>query len=247
MSFDDHFSGHASGYVRHRPGYPEALFEYIASIAPARDLVWDCATGNGQAAISLARYFERVIATDASSSQIEHAIPHERVSYRVVPAEHTDIENASLDVVTVAQAVHWFDHDAFYAEVRRVLKPDGVVALWAYGISRIDPVIDKLLIRLNYDILGSYWSVKAGLIDNRYATLPFPFREIEAPAFMMEALWSLDDLTGYLTSWSAWQKFMREQGRDPIDEIRDELSNAWGEPSLKREVRWEVYLRIGRG
>lgn len=246
MSFDDHFSGHASGYARHRPGYPESLFAYIASIAPARDLAWDCATGNGQAAISLTRYFQRVIATDASGNQIEHAIPHERVSYAVAPAEHTAIESASLDAVTVAQAVHWFHLDAFYAEVGRVLKPDGVLAVWAYGGSLIDPVIDKLLIRLNRDILGRYWSEKVGLVDKRYSTLPFPFREIEAPEFMMEAVWSLDDLMGYLSSWSAWQKFMQQEGRDPIDEIRDELSAAWGSPGLKRDVRWKVHLRTGR-
>lgn len=247
MSFHDHFSGHASGYARHRPGYPESLFAYIASIAPARDLAWDCATGNGQAAISLARYFQHVIATDASGNQIERAIPHDRVRYAVAPAEHTSIESSSLDAVTVAQAVHWFHLDEFYAEVRRVLKPDGVLALWAYGGSLIDPVIDKLLIRLNRDILGRYWSEKVGLVDKGYSTLPFPFREIEAPEFMMEAAWSLDDLTGYLSSWSAWQKFMNEEGSDPIDQIRDDLSAAWGEPGQKREVRWKVYLRVGRG
>ena len=175
MSFVDHFSRLAQDYARYRPQYPAALFDYIASLTIDHDRAWDVGTGNGQAAIGLARHFDRVIATDPSANQIANAIPHERISYRISSAEETDIESQSIDVATTAQAIHWFDFDRFYAEVRRVLKPGGVIVAWCYHQADIEPRIDQLLAHYYYEVLGGYWSPRLHFVEERYRTIPFPF------------------------------------------------------------------------
>ena len=154
MSFEDLFSKQAEEYAQYRPRYPDALFEYLASVAPGHALAWDCATGNGQAALSLAPYFERVVGTDASESQIANAQPHEKITYRVARAEQTDFEDHSVDLITVAQAIHWFDLDAFYAEAKRVLRPGGVLAAWTYYESEIEPAIDRVARKYESEVVG---------------------------------------------------------------------------------------------
>ena len=246
MSFEDLFSKQAEEYAQYRPRYPDALFEYLASVAPGHSLAWDCATGNGQAALSLAPYFERVVGTDASENQIANAEPHAKITYRVARAEQTDFEDHSVDLITVAQAIHWFDLDAFYAEAKRVLAPGGVLAVWTYYESEIEPAIDRVVSKYQSEVVGPYWSPRIGLPANHYRTLPFPFEELDAPTFVSETEWDLNDLVGFFQSWSATQTFIEQRGYHPIKEIEEELVTAWGSPEQKRRVRWTLPMRVGR-
>jgi SAM-dependent methyltransferase len=246
--FQDHFSRLARTYSRHRPEYPPGIFEYLAAIAPGHDLAWDCGTGNGQAARALARHFDRVYASDASASQVAEAVAHEKVGYAVEPAESVSLDSGSVDVVTVAVAVHWFDFERFYAQVRRVLKPGGVVAVWTYHLPVIDPEIDRLLHRYYGEVLGSYWPARFRYVDDHYRSLPFPFAELDPPPppFEITTEWDLDRLAGFLASWSAAQRYAEEHGRHPLDHIWEELGRAWGDPARTRAVRWPLHMRVGR-
>lgn len=246
MNFKDHFSQHADAYARFRPAYPAALFEYLAGIARAREFAWDCATGNGQAALALVPYFAQVLATDASVEQIRHAQPQARVTYAVASAESVPVPSASVDLVTVAQALHWFDFERFYDEARRVLKPNGVLAAWGYGLNAVERDVDAVVDRYYREIVGPYWPPERRYLDDRYATIPFALPEIMAPAFRMEASWDLHEFRGYLATWSAGQRFERERGRNPLELIDDALRTTWGEADRKRRVVWPVYLRVGR-
>jgi SAM-dependent methyltransferase len=245
-SFKDHFSGHAVDYARYRPYYPDALFSYLASLTNTRDLAWDCGTGNGQAAHGLVQHFERVIATDASADQIRSAAPHERIIYRVEPAERTSIPEASIDLTLVAQALHWFDFDRFYAEVRRVLKPNGILAAVAYGGTRISPKVDPIKARFINEIVGPYWPPERRYVDEGYRTIPFPFAEITPPLLHLEALWALDDFVGYLDTWSATKRYEQRHRTSPIDLVRLDLLAAWGDPEERKVVQWPLHMRVGR-
>jgi SAM-dependent methyltransferase len=244
MKFKDHFSTQATDYAKFRPRYPQELFDYLGRIASSGQLAWDCGTGNGQAAIGLASVFGRVIATDASEKQIANAQPHERVEYRVAPAENSGLKSGTLDLIMVAQALHWFDLDRFYAEARRVLKPNGVLAASAYNLLHIEPTIDEVVNRYYYEVVGPFWPPERKLIEN-FGDLPFPFHEIEPPKFKMTALWNLEHLIGYLRSWSSTQRFITATGTDPLEEIAGELRTVWGAPNQIREVNWPLILRVG--
>jgi len=251
MKFPDHFSQQASDYARYRPLYPATLYDYLASLTLDHDRAWDVGTGNGQAAIGLAQHFRSVSATDPSEQQIALAPPHERVTYRVATAEHSAIEDRSIDLVTVALAVHWFDLDRFYAEVKRVLKPDGVIAVWTYNFTEITSEVDRVMESYYHDVLGKFWPPQIRWVDEHYQTLPFPFDEITPPDFFVEATWSLDNLFGYLSSWSAAPKYKIAHGCDPLDEKRAEFKAVWGGAvaggaQINRVVRWPLYLRIGK-
>lgn len=244
-SFNDHFSTLASTYARHRPRYPDALFAYLAEIAPSTNLAWDCATGNGQAAQNLASHFKRVIATDASSAQIQAAEPVHNVEYRIAPAENTGLEAASIDICTVAQAIHWFDFEKFYAEVRRVVKPNGILAVWTYTHSEISPAIDGIM-RDFYKQIRPYFPPERHWVDEKYATLPFPFEEIASPQFVMEAAWSLEDVLGYYASWSGVKAFKEQHGKIPLHDVESSLREVWANPEHPCSVRWNLHLRIGK-
>src|SRR6266446_4060881 len=222
MTFKYHFSKQAAGYAKFRPRYPQKLSDYVTNIAPSRQLAWDCGTGNGQAAVGLASLFDRVIATDASEKQIANAQSHKTVEYRVAPAENSGIESETLDLIMVAQALHWFDLDRFYAEARRVLKSDGVLAASAYNLLQIEPAIDEIVNQYYYEVVGPFWPPERKLVE-QFSDLPFPFQEIAPPKFEMKAQWSLDHLLGYLGTWSATQRSIAATGADPLQEISDQL------------------------
>lgn len=244
--FKDHFSSHAEAYACSRPGYPPALFAHLVSLAPSHQLAWDCATGNGQVAIGLARHFDRVVATDASAAQIDHAFRHERIAYRVEPAEATSLDAASVDLVTVGQALHWFDLDQFYAEVRRVLRTGGVIVAWCYGRCTVAPDIDAIIDRYYVEIVGPFWPPERIFVESGYRTLPFPFARVPLPAFDMQAEWTAEELLAYLGTWSATKRFEAHHGRDPRDEIAEPLVNAWGSRHLRRRMEWPLSFLAGR-
>jgi SAM-dependent methyltransferase len=246
MTFKDHFSPQADRYTRYRPGYPRELFAYLATLPAAANRAWDCGTGNGQAAIALAEYFQEVEATDPSARQIEHAQPHERVLYQVAPAEKCPLADGSVDLVTVAQALHWFDLEKFYGEVRRVGRAGSVLAAWTYGLATITAEVDAVVLRLYSDVLDEYWPPERRLVEQRYQGIPFPFADIAPPPFSMSANWTLDDLLGYLGTWSSAQKYLEAHGANPLDLVREDLARAWGPAEQERTVHWPLYLRVGR-
>lgn len=246
MTFKDHFSDNAGSYATFRPQYPPALFDFVAGLPAERRLAWDAGTGNGQAAVDLGDRFERVIATDASSEQLARAKPHPRVEYRQARAEASGLASASVDLVTVATAVHWFDFDGFYAEVERVLAPGGALAVWAYFYPTAGPEVQPLLDRLAREIVGPYWPPERTFVNEKYRNLPFPFQEVAAPTFSIENAWDLPRFLAYLRTWSAYQRYVQANGSDPVDEIRAELEARWGNPESPRELRWEIFVRAGR-
>lgn len=246
MKFADHFSGHADLYTRYRPDYPEDLFAWLAGLAPGRNRAWDCATGNGQAALGLAPLFDEVIATDGSVRQLSHARRHSRVRYAVCVAEHAPLRDAAVDLVTVAQALHWFDLERFYAEVRRVTRPGAVLASWCYRLSEIGPGVDAILGPFNRDKVGPYWPGERSYVDSRYGTVPFPFDEIQAPEFRMEADWTLDHLLGYVRTWSSVRRYQAAREEDPVAGIEPALRDAWGDSGSVRRISWALGLRAGR-
>jgi ubiquinone/menaquinone biosynthesis C-methylase UbiE len=246
MEFEDHFSRLALEYSLHRPQYPDALFEYLASVVPATNLAWDCGTGNGQAALQLAKFFRKVYATDASPDQIAQAVAHPKVEYRVQSAEKVTLESDVIDLVTVAIAVHWFNLDQFYQEVKRVLKPGGVLAVWTYHLPQIELAIDRIIDTYYRSVLGEYWPERIRYLEEKYETLPFPFQEFMPPNFEMRAQWDLNRLVGFLSSWSAVKRYIDRNGVHPMEEIWEQLNIAWGKEDLIREVRWKLYIRLGR-
>ncbi|MBA4066800.1 MAG: SAM-dependent methyltransferase [Isosphaera sp.] len=244
--FKDHFSRHAADYRAFRPDYPPGLFAFLSSAAPATDLAWDCGTGNGQAAVGLAGHFARVFATDASAQQVANAEAHPRVEYAVAPAERCPLPDASADLVTVAQALHWFDLDRFYAEVRRVCRPGGLIAVWTYDFHSVNPEVDPVLDRLQQEFVRPYWPAERALVDSGYRDLPFPFDELPVPRFGMTAAWSLRHLLGYMNTWSALRRYEEAHGSNPLDRIRGALAAVWGDPAAVRAVTWNFTLRLGR-
>jgi len=243
MEFKDHFSGHAVEYAKFRPHYPDELFEHLASISPRHELAWDCATGNGQAAVGLARHFEKVIATDASAQQIESAEPDERISYRISPAEASGIDSASVDLILVAQALHWFDLDRFFTEAKRVLKDDGVLAISSYMVLEITSEIDVIIWKFYRETTGPFWPPERDLVETDYKNIEFPFPELPHRQFEMRAQWNLQQVLGYLRTWSATQKFIAQQGFDPVDSLGKELGRIWRNPEQARQVVWPLSSR----
>ena len=243
---EEHFSRQADTYSRVPPRYPAALFAHLAALAPATGCAWDCATGNGQAAIGLAEHFDLVHATDLSAEQIAHAVPHPRVRYRVAPAEASGLPDGCADVVTVATAAHWLDLDAFYAEVRRVGRPGGVVAIWSYYGNTLDPPLDTDAVhRLHTQILERYWRNGNRVAAAGYDALPFPFAPLPWPELEATAQWSLHDFLDYLRSWSASQTYHDENGTDPVALVASEIAAAWGDVPVRR-ARWPLFARVGR-
>ncbi len=244
--FEDHFSGHAAAYAAARPHYPPELFDWLARQCAAHDWAWDAGCGNGQAAVALATRFAQVHASDPSAAQIAAATAAPHVRYTVEPAEACSLPDASIDLVTVAQAMHWFDVARFQAQARRVLKPAGVFAAWTYAQSRVSPAVDAPFDRLHDELLAAYWPAGRQHVIEHYARLPFAFTRIAAPAFRMRCDWSLPQYLAYLRSWSACAKYRQATGDDAVALIEDAMTAAWGDPQRVRAVVWPLTLHVGR-
>jgi len=245
-NFKDHFSGHSEDYSNFRPHYPDELFFHLSHQTINHNRAWDCATGTGQAAVQLAKYYNKVIATDASDNQVHQATELKNVTYATAPAEHSGIEDHSIDLITVAQALHWFDLDGFAKEVDRVLVDQGVLAVWTYNLLTIDPDIDKYINHLYSDLLDPYWAPERTLVENGYQDISLPLTELDVPQFEMSSHWNLRQLIGYLNTWSAVKKYETEQHKNPVEVIFQELATAWGDDEQERPIRWPLALRIWR-
>ena len=247
MSFKDHFSRRAAEYAQYRPLYPASLFDYLAQCCRQRQAAWDCACGSGQATLALAERFETVIATDASQQQVAAATPHHNVTYRVAPAERSDIESASLDLVAVAQALHWFDLDAFYREVQRVLKPSGVLAAWTYGVCHVEGrEIDALVQEFYHEIVGPFWPPERRFVEEGYRSLAFPYAEAPLPSFNMEEQWHRAQRLGYMRTWSATARYVDRNNVDPVSALEERLAPLWPDAGIRRKITWPLALRAGR-
>lgn len=244
--FKDNFSLQSATYAKFRPRYPEAIFEFLAGLCSNRKTAWDCATGNGQCAVPLTKFFESVIATDASEKQLSNAEQHSRISYRLARAEESGLTAGSVDLITVAQALHWFRIENFWNEARRVLRPGGVIAVWCYAFLEVAPEIDGIVNRFYSEAVGPYWDFERTLVEEGYRSIDFPFSQVAVPTFAMTASWSLPQLVGYLRSWSATQKFIGENNFDPTEQIASELASAWEDPSAERKVQWPLHFKVGR-
>lgn len=244
-NFQDYFSEAAETYAAYRPRYPAALFRWLAAAAPERGCAWDCGTGNGQAATALGDHFTFVVATDPSTSQLSHARQHARVQYAAMTAERCALRSGSAQLVTVAQALHWFDRAQFFREAERVLAPRGLIAVWMYGLLQVTPALDEILLRFHRDELGAFWPAERALVDTGYADVQLPFQEISAPKFEMAANWTLHELAGYLTSWSAVNRYRAARGTNPVISCVERLAPLWGDPAGKRPIRWPLTVKAG--
>ena len=242
----DLFSGHAATYAKCRPGYPKELIEYIVSFVPDRDTAWDCATGNGQAAVLLAEHFNHIFATDLSKEQLLHAKEHPKITYSQGPAEHTDFADNTFDLITVAQAYHWFDQPTFCKEAKRVSKPGGIVAIWTYHLCFTkDDVINSKFFHFYEETTGPYWDPARKYVDEQYRTVHFDFEEIPIDKeFTILTQWSIQDFAGYLNSWSAVQKYIQVHEENPVDPFIAELSKYWEEGKVL-EFEFPIALRMG--
>lgn len=247
MSFKDHFSGHAALYRDARPSYPPALFTLLAQLTPGRSVCWDAGCGNGQASVALADHFDAVFASDPSAEQIASANAHPRVGYAVERAEACSLPDRCVDLVCIAQALHWLEHAAFYAQVRRVLKPGAVVAAIGYARTQVNAPVDAVFRRLYEDITAAYWPAERALVDAHYTSLPFPFEPVDLgrlPA--MSQHWNLHQYLGYLESWSAVARYRKQHGHSPLELVRDQFARAWGDPEKQRTVSWDMFVLAGR-
>ena len=242
----DLFSQQAAIYARYRPVYPHALYDHLAALTTQHAAAWDCATGNGQAAIELTRYFDKVFATDISEKQLQQSIPHEKITYFVAPAHASGLPDGSIDLITVAQAYHWFDFEAFHREVIRVAKPGAVIAVWGYSlIQSADTPLNTLIHDFYRQKTGPYWDAERKHVDEHYTTVPFPYKELPTPAFRIEVQWTKEDLTGYLNTWSSIQHFIKANGYNPVDTFAATVKTVWPEEAA-RPFYFPLFVRAGK-
>lgn len=246
MARNDHFSKFAATYAAHRPTYPDELFAEIAQLAPATQVAWDCATGTGQAAISLAAHFDQVIATDVGAGMIENATPHPKVTYAVGSAEEPPLEDNSVDLITVAMALHWFERATFWQTCQRVLRPNGVLAYWGYVLPQITPAVDAIVKHYHDDKVGPFWPPDRGPLMNLYADIDPPGERLLQRDLEMTTSWRLQDLVGMLDSWSATHRAREQTGHDPIPAVAGLLSVVWERDKPTLPVRWPLRLHAFR-
>ncbi len=240
----DNFSVQAAAYAQFRPYYPAEMIDYIVGLANAKGTALDIATGNGQVAHALTPYFNEVYGIDISSKQLQNAKAAPNLIYKESSAENTDFKKEQFDLITVAQAIHWFKFDEFYKEIFRILKPDGLFAVMGYGLFSTNPDSDKILRHFYNDIVGPYWDAERKYIDENYQTIPFPFQGIETKTFTNDLVWTFEQLTGYLETWSATQHYIKQNGSNPVDDIRTELRQSW--EANNKEVTFPLLLRLGK-
>ena len=241
----DNFSRQAGAYAKYRPGYPTALFDFVLAHLQTKELAWDCATGNGQTARELAGHFAKVIATDISREQLANAQQAPNIIYKVQPGEETDLDENSVDLVTISQALHWLQVDKFYTEVKRVAKPGSWIAAWMYSLPWVSPAIDDWIGRQFYKkIVGAYWDKKRKHIDAHYGSLAFPFQEIPCPVFSIRSKWTWQEMEGYINTWSAVQKFISVNGYNPVDALMKEVKPLWSSEPM--DIVFPVYMRMGQ-
>jgi len=241
----DLFTKQAEAYAKFRPSYPKEIFNFLVTQVKERNTAWDCATGNGQVAALLAEYFKEVYATDISQGQLSKAIQKPNIVYKIEAAEHSSFEDSTFDLITVAQAVHWFDFEKFYAEVKRTLKPDGIIAIIGYGFPKLDEEVDRILLHFYEKTLHGYWDPERRYVDEMYQTIPFPFHELQAPIFIAQYFWDAEQLIGFLNSWSAVQHFIDKNSLNPVDLIADDLRKCW-RPNSKKTITFPIVMRVGK-
>jgi SAM-dependent methyltransferase len=244
--FKDHFSHDSQVYAKNRPTYPDELFSFLSSISTDHTLAWDCATGSGQSATHLTEYFKQVLASDASAAQISNAIKHDAVTYTVASAENSGMQASSLDIITVAQALHWFDLPSFALEVDRTLKHDGILAVWTYNLLTIRADIDEQIYHLYNKVLRNYWPAERRLVEQGYASIEFPYPELHTPDFNMTRDWNLEQLIAYLSTWSAVQGYIKTHKKNPIELIHKKLFTLWGKADNQIRITWPLTLRVWR-
>jgi ubiquinone/menaquinone biosynthesis C-methylase UbiE len=244
MKKKDLFSAQAESYAAFRPAYPDELYQFIFNRVANRTNAWDCGTGNGQVAQVLCRHFENVDATDISSKQLEYAYRAKNITYQVCEAENTPFLESQFDLITVAQALHWFDFDRFYTEVRRVARHKGIVAVWGYTLCLVNNVIDECILDFYSNIVGPYWDAERRHIENEYRDIPFPFSAEVFPEFFTKTEWTLGELVGFIRTWSATQKYIREKKEDPVNGLIQELMPMWN-PEKKKQIRFPIFGRLG--
>jgi ubiquinone/menaquinone biosynthesis C-methylase UbiE len=245
-AFIDLFSNVADNYARYRPLYPQALADYLAGISPAQETGVDCGCGSGQFSRLLATRFKQVHGVDGSIQQISQAPKLENVTFHVAPVEATGLSSGVADIVTAATAAHWFDLPRFYKEVRRLLKPGGVIALICYTNMRITPEIDAITDEFYGETVGPYWPPQRQLIETGYRYIDFPFQELQPPDMHIETEWEMMHLVGYLRTWSATQGFEKAHGVEALKPFVEKLQRAWGDPQKKRKAIFPLAMRIGR-
>jgi SAM-dependent methyltransferase len=245
MSEKDYFSKQSGIYAAFRPVYPQTLYDFIYKHLKQSHSAWDCGTGNGQVAHMLATKFDHVYATDISQQQLDHAIQAPNVFYSISKAEQTSFQDRQFDLITVGQALHWFDKDLFFQEVKRTGKPGGLIAVWGYALLNISPEIDKLFLHFYYDIVGPYWDNARRLVEQEYNGLTFPFEIIPAPKFEIRVSWNLNQFEGYLKSWSATQKFINSNRYDPVDNFISNMKSVWP-PEEFKTVSFPVFMKLGK-
>ena len=244
--FKDYFSTAADGYKRFRPQYPTELYACLARLTPTNELAFDIGCGNGQASRTLATHFSQVHASDASAAQIREAEPCANVTYHVSPAEQIQADDGTVDLVTVAQAIHWFRHDAFFAEVERVLKPGGILAAWGYQLLYTGTELDSVIQHFHSQVVGPYWPPERALLDNGYTRIHFPYPRVPTQEFFMQATWQFSHLIGYLNTWSAVKQYQKAQGQNPIEIHWETLAKAWGDTDQARDIHWPLILYVGK-
>lgn len=247
MSNFTEFNKQASQYARYRPSYPKELYAYLKGLCLQTKVAFDVGTGSGQCALALTHDFEKVFASDLSVEQIAHAIPHEKIAYFVARAHESGLPNESVDLITVATAIHWFDINPFYQEVMRILRPGGILAVWAYGWHECENAqVTQVFEEIGKGTLSEYWSEQPKLIWDGYKSIPFPFEELQTPHFDIVTDWNLTQMLGYISTWSATQKFIQQQGHHPADQYFDTLLKAWGDAEKTLHFRSPLHLRVGR-
>ena len=241
----DNFSTQSDNYAKYRPSYPTELFKFLNDNVQIKHNAWDCGTGNGQVAFELAKFFDNVYATDISQKQIDHALRADNIFYSMQPAEETNFEGAQFDLIVVAQAIHWFEFEKFYTEVRRTAKDMALICVIGYGKLEINEQVDNIIADFYDNVLGQYWDTERKYIDENYKTIPFPFEEIPSPNLAITADWSLEHFIGYLNTWSAVKHFIKQNDFNPVEKLKTDLELLWDREEFKK-VHFPLLLRIGR-